>query len=146
MQRLLSKVNTITFLHPLIATLDHQFVAFRPIPYRKRLGRSKVRPLRDALRVGQTLFEVMLRYNPLKPFVLMTALLAAVALPFLVFGEGLGGVAGLFLISTALIVFALGMATVAIAGGAPSTDKALPSQQDHNVDRAESDTQPDDGG
>jgi glycosyltransferase involved in cell wall biosynthesis len=52
----------------LIMTLEGRFIHYHKIDYRQRIGRSKVRVVRDALRVGQGLVEVMLLYNPLKVF------------------------------------------------------------------------------
>jgi len=113
-----------TTTHTLITTLEHQFVVHRPIEYHKRIGHSKVRPIRDALRVGQTLVEVMLRYNPLKLFVFLAFIIGLVSLPLLVFGNGSAEMMGMILFSTALITLGLGMVTVAIAGGAPSKEGA----------------------
>jgi len=47
-------------------TVDHV-----PIPYRERLGKSKIRFVRDMLRTGQLLCSVILLYNPIKLFVLL---------------------------------------------------------------------------
>lgn len=35
-----------------------------PITYRKRGGRTKLNPLRDGLRIGKTIYELMSRYSP----------------------------------------------------------------------------------
>lgn len=127
-----------TTTHTLIATLEHQFVVFKPIAYHERIGRSKVRPVRDALRVGQTLVEVMLRYNPLKLFALLAVILGVVSLPLLLFGDGLAEMMGLFALSTAVIVMALGMVTVAIAGGAPSAGRAPIALREETAGQEES--------
>ncbi|MBN1823308.1 MAG: glycosyltransferase family 2 protein [Endomicrobiales bacterium] len=51
-----------------------KFVKFVPIEYVERQGKSKIRIIRDTLRVSQVLVESLLYYNPLKlvlPFCLM---------------------------------------------------------------------------
>ena len=37
-----------------------------PITYRKREGDTKLSPLKDGLRIGRTIFELLTRYNPAK--------------------------------------------------------------------------------
>jgi hypothetical protein len=46
-------------------------VDYLPIPYHRRVGRSKVRFIQDTLRTGQILCSVILLYNPIKLFVLL---------------------------------------------------------------------------
>jgi glycosyltransferase involved in cell wall biosynthesis len=53
--------------------LSGRTVDYVPIPYHRRVGRSKIRFLRDMLRTGQLLCTVILLYNPIKLFVLMAA-------------------------------------------------------------------------
>jgi polyisoprenyl-phosphate glycosyltransferase len=62
--------------------LSGRTVCYLPIPYHRRVGRSKVRFLRDMLRTGQLLASVILLYNPIKLFLLptMAAFVAGVAL------------------------------------------------------------------
>jgi len=55
----------------LIFMLNHYFVKYVPIEYVKREGRTKVRHIRDTLRVGQIIVEAILYYNPLKLFLLL---------------------------------------------------------------------------
>ena len=57
-----------------------RFVAFVPIEYRARSGRSKVKPLRDILRTLQLMTQVILHYNPIKFAVFLAAIPAAVSL------------------------------------------------------------------
>lgn len=47
-----------------------RFVSYRPIPYHKRVGKTKVRLFRDTLRTLQYILEAILFYNPLKIFLL----------------------------------------------------------------------------
>lgn len=69
-----------TTTQTLIFTLEGRFLHYERIPYRARIGRSKVRVFRDALRVGQGLVEIMVLYNPLKVF-LAAALPAFLLVP-----------------------------------------------------------------
>jgi len=58
-----------------------RFVAYTPIDYFERSGRSKVRLFRDALRTLQYVVEAILYYNPLKIFLLFSLIcLVAAAL------------------------------------------------------------------
>lgn len=52
--------------------LSGRTVDYIPIPYHKRVGRSKIRFVRDMLRTGQLLCSVILLYNPIKLFVLLS--------------------------------------------------------------------------
>ncbi|MDR0406656.1 MAG: glycosyltransferase family 2 protein [Holosporales bacterium] len=51
-----------------------KFVSYIPISYDKRLGRSKVKLFRDSLRTLQYILQVATYYNPLKVFLLFSAL------------------------------------------------------------------------
>ena len=55
----------------MVYLLNGGLVGFVPIAYHQRIGTSKVRWLRDALRSSQILFEATLLYNPLKAFLLL---------------------------------------------------------------------------
>lgn len=55
--------------------LNACFVAFVPIPYGARKGRSKIRVVRDTLRTGQVVIESILYYNPIKLFLLLSVIL-----------------------------------------------------------------------
>jgi polyisoprenyl-phosphate glycosyltransferase len=57
-----------------------RFVNFVPIRYGTRLGQSKVRLLRDALRTLQYVVQAILYYNPIKLFLLTSLSAAAVTL------------------------------------------------------------------
>lgn len=52
-----------------------RFVAYVPVRFEERTGRSKVRPVRDILRTLQIMTQMMLYYNPLKLAVASSALL-----------------------------------------------------------------------
>jgi glycosyltransferase involved in cell wall biosynthesis len=53
--------------------LSGRTVDYLPIPYKKRIGSSKIRFARDMLRTGQLLCSVILLYNPIKLFILLAA-------------------------------------------------------------------------
>jgi len=62
-----SFTTTITLLF----FLNGLFVGFQPIPYRKRIGSSKVRLGRDGLRSLQIIVTVIAKFNPLKLYFLL---------------------------------------------------------------------------
>jgi len=103
----------------LVLTLNGAFVHFHPVEYRARIGSSKVRFALDALRAGQGMLEVILRYNPLKAFLAFAfvPLLVALVVALLPFSSGvkLAALGGGF--ATACVIFAVGMASAAISGG-----------------------------
>jgi|SRR6185437_4149820 len=49
-----------------------KFVKYMPIDYHKRVGKTKVKLFRDALRTLQFIVEAILYYNPLKIFILFS--------------------------------------------------------------------------
>lgn len=64
--------------------MQGRFVKYLPIEFRARAGgHSKVKPFRDILRTLQLMTQVMIIYNPLKLFVTLALLLAALTLGFL---------------------------------------------------------------
>ncbi|MDA8743258.1 glycosyltransferase family 2 protein [Rubripirellula amarantea] len=93
-------------------------VHYISIAYHKREGRSKVRHLRDSLRSLQIITEAILRYNPIKLFILLAAPLAmAAAICVLFSAVGLGAasfIAGVIFASAAVLVMAVGFLAVAL--------------------------------
>jgi polyisoprenyl-phosphate glycosyltransferase len=88
------------------------FVRFVPIDYGKRIGRSKVRFLVDALRTAQLIVQAILLYNPIKLFLLLAvpptlATVACVA-GAVAWRSGELVIAAAILASTTLITLALG--------------------------------------
>jgi hypothetical protein len=90
-----------------------RFVKYVPIPYHERVGQTKVRLFKDAMRTLQYVVQSMIYYNPLRIFVLMS--LACVALATISFAAGAIlrlnapyylGIGGLLM---ALLVFSLGL-------------------------------------
>lgn len=90
----------------LIFFLQGWFVGYRPIPYAKRIGASKVRHLRDTLRTAQIMVSIISRYNPIKLFLLIAMI---------------SGVAGLFSLGVGLVTrsVALSVLGAALIGVAP---------------------------
>lgn len=75
-----SFTTTITLIYMLTSKL----VTYVPIAYHKRVGRSKVRIIRDSLRTLQYVTEVVATFNPLKLFLLMSILVGGLGLISLV--------------------------------------------------------------
>lgn len=67
----LSNAFSFTTSTTLIFFLQHYFVAYIPITYHLRQGRTKVRYVRDALRTLQIMVEITGAYNPIKLFLLL---------------------------------------------------------------------------
>jgi polyisoprenyl-phosphate glycosyltransferase len=90
-----------------------RFVAYHPIGYSERTGRTKVRLLRDALRTLQYIVQAIIYYNPLKIFILLSAfclLFAVFCLAMaLLFHLTSGFFLGLGSILLAILVFCLGL-------------------------------------
>lgn len=102
----------------LVLTLTGRFVHYHPVFYRERIGSSKVRFLWDALRAGQGMLEVILRYNPVKAFLALSALpaLAAVVTALSPIDAALRLAVAAGFVCTSLLTFALGMVAVAVSG------------------------------
>lgn len=105
----LPRAFSFTTTMTLLMTLQGRFIHFHPVAYHARLGRRKIRPVRDSLRMAQTLVEAMLRFNPLKVFLLLglvpllLAPLAAWLAP-----AGIGWIVGTVLVGVAIIVWGQG--------------------------------------
>ncbi len=68
-----------------------RFVAYAPIRFVERTGRSKVKPARDILRTLQIMTQMMIYYNPLKLAVTASAALLAAGLAAFVAAGAWGG-------------------------------------------------------
>jgi glycosyltransferase involved in cell wall biosynthesis len=55
--------------------MTSKFVGYVPIAYYERIGGTKVRLFRDSLRTLQYIVQAILYYNPLKMFILLSAML-----------------------------------------------------------------------
>ncbi|MBF0428917.1 MAG: glycosyltransferase family 2 protein, partial [Magnetococcales bacterium] len=93
-----------------------RFVDHMPIDYFSRLGTSKVRLFRDALRTLQYIIEAILYYNPIKIFVLMCLFCIVLTLVFFVGAlftrMWLFVVFGVWAGLLALFIFAIGLLSV----------------------------------
>ena len=111
----LPRAFSFTTTSTVILILSGAFVHFTPIAYHQRIGRSKVRLLRDALRVGQTFAEAILTHNPLKLFLLLAMVPALGAVVALVAASGSFAVLLAVILATgSLTIFALGMLAVVV--------------------------------
>ncbi|MFI5362591.1 MAG: hypothetical protein ACHQ49_11530, partial [Elusimicrobiota bacterium] len=88
-----------------------RFVAYAPIRFAERTGRSKVKPVRDILRTLQIMTQMMIYYNPLKLAATVSAFVLAVALAALV---AVGAPLAAFLAGSALVIFLFGCVIDAI--------------------------------
>jgi glycosyltransferase involved in cell wall biosynthesis len=93
-----------------------RFVAYMPIDYFERAGRSKVRLFRDALRTLQYVVEAILYYNPLKLFLLFSLICLVAAALMMAVSFYFKIVTGVMLaVGTAMvgvIIFGIGMLAV----------------------------------
>lgn len=71
----------------LIFFLNGYFVGYKPIPYAKRIGKSKVRHFQDSLRTAQILVSVISYYNPLKLYLLLALFNVFTGIIILLVGE-----------------------------------------------------------
>ena len=60
----------------LIFILEGLSVHYCPVEYRQRIGKSKIKYIRDTLRSAQILVETITLYNPIKIFMLVSALIS----------------------------------------------------------------------
>ena len=93
--------------------LTGKFVTYVPISYHERIGRTKVRLFRESLRTLQYIVQAIIYYNPLKIFLMMSALcllFAAFALTVaMVFQITSAFILSVGSILVAMLVFALGL-------------------------------------
>ena len=93
-----------------------RFVAYVPIDYFERAGRSKVRLFRDTLRTLQYIVEAILYYNPLKLFLLFSIVcLVAAALMLAVsfyFAIATGVILAVGTAMVSIIIFGIGLLAV----------------------------------
>lgn len=80
-------------------------VDYVPIPYHRRIGKSKIRFVRDMLRTGQILCSVILLYNPIKLFVLLAGATFLVGAGLVGAGLAAGGSSRLWLPGVLFILF-----------------------------------------
>jgi glycosyltransferase involved in cell wall biosynthesis len=122
-------------------TMTGRFVGYVPIDYKERIGKSKVRLLRDSAKTIQYVLEAAIYFNPLRIFLLMSALVTAAAvLSFLgalathlnvFYFMGIGG------IIAALIIFSLGLLAALLRQIMLKTSAERLSSEPFVQDRAE---------
>lgn len=105
--------STLAYLH------NDLCILYMPIEYNQRVGRSKVRHLRDSLRALQIIVEAILRCNPLKMFLLLAipfGCISFLCLLLTVFFENdsLLCLASLISLCTCGLIAGLGFVSVAI--------------------------------
>ena len=71
----------------LVFMLQGHFVQYVPISYSARIGKTKVRHFRDALRTLQIMTQIILRYNPIKLFLLAASGVLLLAVLFGIAGR-----------------------------------------------------------
>jgi len=100
----------------LIFMLQGYFVGYIPIAYHARVGKTKVRHLRDALRTLQIMTHIIMRYNPIKLFLLLALGVFAVAVLMgiigILFNNGLMLLGGWMLLAAALIILSMGFLAI----------------------------------
>ncbi len=104
-----------------IALICEQYaVRFVNINYERRQGRSHVRYFRDTLRSLQIITHCILRYNPLKAFLLLAMLpFFLSAAPLIVAGVTPAAIAAATgCVCTSMLIFGMGMLAYCVGGGA----------------------------
>ncbi len=97
---------------------DARAVAFIPIDYGARVGQSKIRFIRDTLRIAQVLMQTMVRHNPIKLFAVITtvmwfiALIAAIL--WLIVGDAAVGLVAAAAVMGGVFVFSIGLLAEAV--------------------------------
>ncbi len=85
--------------------LSGRTVDYVPIPYHRRVGKSKIRFVRDMLRTGQILCSVILLYNPIKLFVLLAGGTFLIGAGLVLASLAAGGRMGLWLPGVLFVLF-----------------------------------------
>lgn len=88
-------------------------IDYVPIDYHARIGKSKIKPIRDTLNFVQLVMKIALYFRPLKVFVPLSGLLFVAALFWALFSMfvlgRLADVSVLVIVMTAIQVFVVGM-------------------------------------
>lgn len=105
-------------------------VEYLPIDYHARVGRSKIRPIRDTLNFVQLILRIALYFAPLKLFLPLSLLLAVLGLAwgffsYFVLGR-LADVSTLVILMTAVQVAVIGLLAELINRRSPSYTRATP--------------------
>ena len=114
--------STLAYVH------NDLLIMYVPIAYNRREGRSHVRYLRDSLRALQIIVEAILRFNPVKIFLLLATPYVVLAIMFGVAGavarDGLLLAGGVVSLCTAGLILAAGFLAVALAARGRPIDPA----------------------
>ena len=93
--------------------MDGRQVAYVPIRYDQRIGKTKVRMFKDTLRTLQYILQALIYFDPLRVFLLTALASVGLSVFFFVFGLLTGAVSGYHLSMgsaiMAIMVFALGL-------------------------------------
>jgi glycosyltransferase involved in cell wall biosynthesis len=93
--------------------MTSKFVGYVPIAYYERVGGTKVRLFRDSLRTLQYIVQAILYYNPLKMFILVSALLFVTASVLMIIAFQFDSAAAFYLgaggMALVVTVFCLGL-------------------------------------
>ena len=93
--------------------MNGRFVAYEPIDYHDRIGKTKVRLFREALRTLQFILQATIYYNPLKFFLLISFVCLIIAIITfalaMIFQIASGFLLGVGIILVALLIFAMGL-------------------------------------
>jgi hypothetical protein len=95
-------------------------VAFVPVRARPRLGRSKIRPLRDGVRFLLIIFKIVTLYSPLKVFFPLAAASFLLGVAYGLWNVATRGkipMGSALLIQLAVVVFLFGLISEQIAAG-----------------------------
>ncbi|NEQ64719.1 MAG: glycosyltransferase family 2 protein [Symploca sp. SIO2D2] len=94
-------------------SMTKKFLTYIPITYHKRIGKTKVRLLRDSLRTLQYIVQAALYYNPLKIFIVLCFLVLFCSVIFfmisIIFNFLSAFILGIGCILLTIIIFALGL-------------------------------------
>ncbi len=100
---------------------DNQKIIYIPIDYYKRVGKSKIRPLRDTLNFVQLIIRTVMFFNPLKVFLPLSLFFMLTALAVLVVSYLTGRVMDI----TTILLFVTGLQLLALGLLADLVDKRL---------------------
>jgi glycosyltransferase involved in cell wall biosynthesis len=110
--------NTFSFTtsQTLAYLMNDHFVTYIDIPYRKRIGKSKIRLIRDSLISLKYILEACIYYNPLKIFNLLATICIFFSIIGFIFSHfcniHAGYILGIGALLVSIIVFALGLLAV----------------------------------
>jgi glycosyltransferase involved in cell wall biosynthesis len=105
----------------LILLSNNHKILYLPIDYHKRLGKSKIKPVRDTMNFLQLIVRTVMFFNPLKVFLPLSLVFILLALTVLVISY----LAGRVMDITTIILFITGIQLLALGLLADLIDKRL---------------------